>query len=101
MASKAEGMSGLEKFNRIGKGTDILFHIVFILIALVCVVPLLVILSISLSSEDSIRQTGYHMIPMTFSTEAYSFVIKQGTMILRALGVSVLVTGVGTVLGYC
>jgi putative aldouronate transport system permease protein len=99
MASKAEGMSGLEKFNRIGKGTDILFHLVFILIALVCVVPLLVILSISLSSEDSIRQTGYHMFPVAFSTEAYSFVIQQGTMILRALGVSVLVTGVGTVLG--
>jgi len=99
MASRAEGMTGLEKFNRIGKGMNVLFHLIFILIALVCVVPLLVVLSISLSSEESIRQTGYHMIPTMLSTESYSFVIQQGTMILRALGVSVLVTLVGTVLG--
>jgi len=99
MASRAEGMTGLEKFNRIGKGMNVLFHLIFILIALVCVVPLLVVLSISLSSEESIRQTGYHMIPTMLSTESYSFVIQQGTMILRALGVSVLVTVVGTVLG--
>lgn len=99
MASRVEGMTGLEKFNRIGKGMNILFHLIFILIALVCVVPLLVVLSISLSSEESIRQTGYHMIPTMLSTESYSFVIQQGTMILRALGVSVLVTVVGTVLG--
>ena len=99
MASRAEGMTGLEKFNRIDKGMNVLFHLIFILIALVCVVPLLVVLSISLSSEESIRQTGYHMIPTMLSTESYSFDIQQGTMILRALGVSVLVTVVGTVLG--
>ncbi|GGG18736.1 carbohydrate ABC transporter permease [Paenibacillus aceti] len=99
MASKAEGLTGLEKFNRIGKGMNLIFHLIFILIALVCVAPMLVILSISFSSEESIRQTGYHIIPRVFSTEAYSFVVQQGTMIIRALGVSVLVTVVGTVLG--
>ncbi len=99
MASKSEATSGLDRYNRIGKGMNVLFHLVFILLALVCVVPILVIVSISFSSEDSIRQTGYHMFPTVFSVEAYGFIIQQGTVILRAFGVSVLVTVIGTVIG--
>ncbi|WP_037288470.1 carbohydrate ABC transporter permease [Saccharibacillus sacchari] len=99
MAAKSEATSGLDRYNRIGKGMNILFHLVFILLALVCVVPILVIVSISFSSEDSIRQTGYHMFPTVFSVEAYGFIIQQGTVILRAFGVSVLVTVIGTVIG--
>lgn len=99
MAAKSEATSGLDRYNRIGKGMNVLFHLVFILLALVCVVPILVIVSISFSSEDSIRETGYHMFPTVFSVEAYGFIIQQGTVILRAFGVSVLVTVIGTVLG--
>lgn len=76
-----------------------IFHLVFILLALVCLVPVLVVLSVSLSSEDSIRNGGYHIFPTAFSGEAYHYIVRQGTMISRALGVSVLVTAVGTVLG--
>ncbi|MCJ8010827.1 carbohydrate ABC transporter permease [Paenibacillus sp. KQZ6P-2] len=99
MASIAKDQTGLDKFNRVGKGINVMFHLIFILLALLCVVPLLVVLSISFSSEDSIRQAGYHMIPTEFSAESYSYIAQQGTMILRALGVSVFVTVVGTVLG--
>ncbi|MDO3412338.1 carbohydrate ABC transporter permease [Saccharibacillus sp. CPCC 101409] len=99
MASRIEGTTGLDRHNRISKGMNVLFHLVFILLALVCIVPILVILSISFSSEDSIRQTGYHMLPTMFSTESYGFIIKQGGVILRAFGVSVLVTVLGTVIG--
>ncbi|GIO68185.1 carbohydrate ABC transporter permease [Paenibacillus sp. FSL M7-1455] len=99
MAARTVYESGLDKFNRPSKGVNIVFNLIFILLALVCVVPMLVVLSISLSSEDSIRQTGYHIIPTAFSGDAYSYIAQQGTMILRALGISVLVTIVGTVLG--
>lgn len=99
MAKKAEFQSGLDKFNRTSKGINILFNAIFILLALVCVVPTLVVLSISFSSEDSIRQTGYHLFPTALSGEAYSYIAQQGTMILRALGVSLFVTVVGTALG--
>jgi len=99
VAARTVYESGLDKFNRPSKGVNIVFNLIFILLALVCVVPMLVVLSISLSSEDSIRQTGYHIIPTAFSGDAYSYIAQQGTMILRALGISVLVTIVGTVLG--
>ncbi len=99
MAARTVYESGLDKFNRPSKGVNIVFNLIFILLALVCVVPMLVVLSISLSSEDSIRQTGYHIIPTALSGDAYSYIAQQGTMILRAFGISALVTIVGTVLG--
>ncbi|AZN42926.1 carbohydrate ABC transporter permease [Paenibacillus albus] len=99
MSSKAHFESGLDKFNRINHVTNVVFHIIFILIALVCLVPVLVVLSVSISSEDSIRQTGYHIIPRSLSGDAYHYILQQGKMISRALGVSVLVTVVGTLLG--
>lgn len=99
MAARTVYQSGLDKFNRPSRGVNIIFNLIFILLALVCVVPMLVVLSISLSSEDSIRQTGYHIFPTALSGDAYSYIAQQGTMILRALGISALVTIVGTVLG--
>ncbi|OWA37471.1 sugar ABC transporter permease [Saccharibacillus sp. O16] len=98
-AAKSETGSGLDRYNRISTGMNLFFHCIFILLALVCVIPIVVILSISFSSEDSIRQTGYHILPTMFSVEAYGFILKQGTVILRAFGVSVLVTVLGTVIG--
>lgn len=98
-STAVKNQSGLEKFNRIKKPTNVIFHTIFILLALICLVPVLVVLSISLSSEDSIRTSGYHIVPYVFSGEAYGYIAQQGTMILKALGVSVLVTVIGTVLG--
>lgn len=98
MASKAYE-SSLERFNRTSKGVNILFNIIFILLAIACVVPVIVVLSISLTSESHIRETGYSIFPVAFSTSSYVYIAKQGSMILKALGVSVLVTGLGTVIG--
>ncbi|WP_314591099.1 carbohydrate ABC transporter permease [Paenibacillus terrigena] len=99
MATRTAFTTGLEKFNRTSNVVNIFFHLVFVLLALICVIPVIVVLSISFSSEASIRESGYHLIPIAWSGEAYAYIANQGTMILRALGVSVLVTVVGTVLG--
>ena len=97
--AKKKYMSGLEKFDRIHPSTNVLFNIIFILISLVCVIPVIFVLSISFSSEKSIQDFGYHLIPKTFSIESYTFLLRQGTVITRALGVSLFVTIVGTILG--
>ncbi len=99
MTTRAKYQTGLDKFDRIGTVTNVIFHVIFTLLALVCLVPVLVVLSVSLSSEDSIRNTGYHLFPMVLSGEAYDYIIQQGTMITKALGISIFVTVVGTVLG--
>lgn len=99
MSSRAKFDTGLDKFNRIRTGTNVVFHLIFIVLALLCLIPVLVVLSISLTSEDSIRDSGYHLFPTAFSGDAYRYIAQQGTMIAKALGISVLVTGLGTVLG--
>lgn len=100
MAKKEKvALDGLDKFNRIKKPTNILFNIIFIVLSLTCIIPVLLVLSISLSEEAAIREFGYTLIPMRWSVEGYTFLFQQATMILRALGISVLVTVVGTVLG--
>lgn len=96
---KKEYTSGLEKFNRVHKSTNIIFNIIFIIISLICVVPVFFVISISFSSEKSIQEFGYHLLPKVLSLESYTFILKQGSVITRALGVSVFVTIVGTILG--
>ncbi|WP_145945857.1 carbohydrate ABC transporter permease [Paenibacillus sp. Y412MC10] len=99
MSTRTAYDTGLEKFNRTHRVVDVIFHLIFIVLALICVIPVVVVLSISFSSENSIRETGYHLLPTVLSGDAYAYIAKQGTTILRALGVSVLVTVIGTVLG--
>lgn len=97
MASKYR--SGLDKFNRIKNTTNAFYNILFLLLSLLCVIPIIAVLSISVSSEQAIRDFGYSLFPRAFSTESYVFLWKQHTVLFRALGVSLFVTVVGTVLG--
>lgn len=92
-------LTGLERFNRIGTTSNTIFNIIFVIMALICVIPVLFVLSISLSAEASINEYGYRLIPKVISVEGYQYLIKQGSVILRALGMSVLVTVGGTALG--
>ncbi len=98
MASKKYS-TGLEKFNQIHKPTNAVFNIIFIILSLICVVPVLFVLSVSFSTEKSIQDFGYHLIPKVFSMESYTFLMKQNVVIMRALGISLFVTIVGTIIG--
>jgi len=68
-------------------------------LALICLIPLLLVVSISFSSEESIRVYGYQLIPGIPSVEGYAFLFQQRVTMLRALWMSVMVTGIGTSLG--
>lgn len=98
MTTKVKYQTGLEKFNRINPGTNVLFNFIFSILALMCVVPVLFVLMISLTSERAL-ENGYQFIPKKFSFEAYKFLAQQGHLIFPALGISVFVTVVGTVIG--
>lgn len=91
--------TGLEKFNKIHMGTDIVFNIIFIVLVIIAVLPVFFVIMISVTKESSINQLGYQLIPKEFSAEGYTFLLKQGAVILRALSVSVIVTVLGTVIG--
>lgn len=96
---KNDNKTGLDVFNQVHTGTNIVFSIFFLILALCAVVPVFFIVMISLTKESSINELGYQMFPAEFAMDGYEFLAQQSTMILRALGVSVLVTVVGTVVG--
>lgn len=68
------------------------------LFALLCVVPFLIIISGSLTANESIIKNGFSLIPTEFSLEAYRYAFEYPGEILNAYKVSMIVTVIGTVL---
>ncbi len=89
----------LVRLNRIKPQTNAIFNILFAIFALVCIIPVFFVFMISISSEDAIRMNGYRFWPEVFSADAYTFLLREADSILQALGISVLVSVVGTLLG--
>ena len=90
---------GFDRFNRISNTSNVILNIIFLIMSLTCIIPVLLVVAISFSAEQSITEYGYRFIPKIFSLEGYTFRANQSKMILRALGISLFVTIVGTVLG--
>jgi putative aldouronate transport system permease protein len=76
--------------------SEILTHAVFIFFCVLCLYPLLLVFSISFSDETSIAIHGFRLIPVKTSLAAYRFVLKEGSAILTAYGLTILVTVAGT-----
>ncbi|MBO4297630.1 MAG: carbohydrate ABC transporter permease [Clostridia bacterium] len=68
------------------------------LFALFCVLPFIMILSASFTSEGYIALNGYSLFIHDFSPEAYGTIFKDSSMVLRSYGVTIFITVVGTAL---
>ncbi|MFS0724304.1 carbohydrate ABC transporter permease [Paenibacillus sp. 1P07SE] len=76
-------------------------HSVLLLFSIICIIPFLLLISASLTDQASLVAHGYSLIPKVFSTAAYEYLFNRGSDILRAYGVSIFVTVVGTSVGIC
>nr|WP_160043696.1 MULTISPECIES: carbohydrate ABC transporter permease [Paenibacillus] len=72
-------------------------NIVFIAISSLCLIPFILLVASSVSSEASIIRNGYTLFPTEFSLESYRYLLKEPAMLIRAYGISVFITVVGTV----
>ena len=99
--SKNHNESSLSRLNRIHPVTNVVFNAIFVILALVCFLPIVFIFIISITDNDVIRQQGYQLFVTaeTFSAEAYEYLWSQRLTILNSLWVSICVTAIGTVLG--
>jgi len=96
---KIEPENTVLKFSQIGPLTNVIFNLIMLALLVMCLVPLLLVVSISFSAEESIRIYGYQLIPRIPSLEGYAFLFQQRVTMLRTLWMSVLVTVLGTSLG--
>lgn len=69
------------------------------LLAVMCILPIWLTVSISVTDEKILGQYGYSFIPRAFSFEAYEYVIKNGSQIWHSYGVTLLVTISGVIVG--
>jgi len=79
--------SSLLRFTRITPFSNFLFNFLMIILCLVCIIPIVLVLAISFSAEESLKEFGYRLIPNTFSFDGYAYLYKQKDTILPALAV--------------
>lgn len=74
---------------------QVLLYVIVALFAIATVVPFLYVLAGSFATEAELTEKSFFLFPTVFSTNAYSYIIKDGS-IFRGLANSLLVTAVGT-----
>lgn len=102
MAKKEKKLlDGLAKFNRISPAVNVLFSLIFILGAFVCFIPLIFIIIISFTSNESLTALGYSFFPQSWSLSTYKYLWASKEVIAKAIGISLLITIAGTCVGIC
>ena len=89
----------ISKFNSISKGTNVGFNILFIILAALCIIPFIFVVIISFTSEQALQANGYRFWPQEWSLNAYRYIFSSGSQIMRAYGITIIVTVSGTLLG--
>ena len=77
---------------------QILSNVIMILWTIIIIMPFLLLLLSSVTDENSLVANGYSYFPQKFSLAAYGYILQSGGKILRAYGVSILVTVIGTLI---
>lgn len=78
---------------------NLIAYVVTAVTAVICLIPFILVLSASFSSEDEIIRNGFSLLPQHFSAEAYKTVFQEPDMILRAYLNTIGITIIGTVAG--
>jgi len=88
----------VNRLNAIPKWSNAVLHLILGFTAFTCIVPLLLILSVSLTDERSVNLNGFRFWPDSFSLESYRYIFAYGYSVANAYAISVFVTVTGTFL---
>lgn len=81
------------------KTFKILSHIFMIILSVLAVVPMLLLLTSSLTDNSVLIRDGYSFFPAKWTLENYGYILENSAKIFRAYGISIALTVTGTVLG--
>lgn len=68
-------------------------------IAIACLLPFIMVLSASFSSEKAIQLNGFSLLPQNITLEAYKQVFNEPFIIIRSYIITILLTVIGTATG--
>ncbi len=89
----------MRKPTPIDRVTKLVFHLILALACLACIIPLVLTVSISLTSEHGIAFYGYRLIPREFSLAGYQEIFRQPAALISAYWVTIRITALGTFFG--
>jgi putative aldouronate transport system permease protein len=77
---------------------EVCLNVIFLALTLVCLLPLVLVFTISITDEAALLRDGYSFLPKAVSFAAYRFLFGTYDMIPRAYLITVLVSVLGTAL---
>ena len=80
------------------KAFRLVMGIIMFLLVMACILPFILLIASSFTSEMALSKNGYSLIPAEFSIAAYKYIWGVKANVLRAYGMSFLVTGLGTLI---
>jgi putative aldouronate transport system permease protein len=86
----------LDKSDIIVRGFAYIFIGIF---SIICLIPFILMISTSFSTEMLVTKTGFAIIPKGFTTYAYSILFRDSRQLLGSYVVTIVMTVFGTVLG--
>ena len=98
MAKNAHAKGESLANNLISKKANLILNIILLIGCILTILPLWLIVSASLTENAALTQFGYKLVPMKFSTLAYTYLFQSGSIIVTAYKNTIIATIVGTVL---
>ncbi len=78
------------------KRFQVIGNIIMVLLSAMAILPMLLMLISSLTSNEALVRNGYSFWPEEWSLEAYEYIFSTGNSVVHAYGISVLLTAAGT-----
>ena len=91
-------MGKREKIKKKSNWGQVMLHATFVIIAIMYICPLLVVVSASLSTETSLMERGFSILPLDFTLEAYQIVFRNPEQILSSYRTTIIFSGITTAL---
>lgn len=78
------------------KNLQVFSNVYMIILTILAVAPILLVLISSLTDNTALIHDGYSFFPKKWSVQAYNYIFVENKQVVRAYGISFLVTAVGT-----
>lgn len=87
-----------KQLNQIGRGWNLVFNLLLIIVALIILLPMGLIVIVSFSSEASIGEVGYTFFPSEFTLDGYKSLFQMGDQLVRSYIITIFYALAGTFL---
>ncbi|MBO5197033.1 MAG: carbohydrate ABC transporter permease [Lachnospiraceae bacterium] len=78
--------------------TSLIVHLIFILLAIACVVPFFIVISASFTNSQDLALYGFSILPPKVDFTAYAYLFENPRQIINGYAVTIFITVAGTFL---